>query len=395
MRPSFRLVAILTTCLLLSGCGKITDLLRDESKAWRDDMNRQLEETRKMAKSAADTAIRAVPGERWLQIIDDLNGADEGRRAAAQSFLKDVARIDVGAKYEVSVWFEFDDKKSPMRADLFRAGSQSPDEVATYLQTGSDNLTRFTTTNITQRTGQMVRAQIRTKIDEALKGLVGDSSISDSIQMAGLEMRVNASLNWSDQKLHPRLLLTGNVPLNPGQAEERKKQLRSQIETQYLRPAEAERGRLANLLTDAVLAPYKDMPLPMGPQRLYKPWNPPLAADPFLFVLLKKEDWQKAKPKVFALIHKEGDSTQSFEKSRIYEFAPTQFIDGGKDSHGEEIVWAMHDMTSSGITSDMVASTKSLQELKRELAVQLTEYKGDQAQIVAHEEEASTLTLNQ
>ena len=130
----------------------------------------------------------------------------------------------------------------------------------------------------------------------------------------------------------------------------------------------------------------------MGPQRLYKPWNPPLVADPFLFVLLKKEDWQKAKPKVFVLIHKQGDSTQSFEKPRIYEFTSMEFIDGGKDSHGDEIVWAMHDMTSSGITSDMVASTKSLQELKRQLAVQLTEYKGDQ--IVAHEEEASTLTLN-
>jgi uncharacterized iron-regulated protein len=87
-------LALFACCLFLCGCG-LDDLVRDESKAWRDEMAKQIQETRDMAKGAADTAVRAVPGERWLQIIDDLNGKDEAKVTAAREYLKKVAKIDL------------------------------------------------------------------------------------------------------------------------------------------------------------------------------------------------------------------------------------------------------------------------------------------------------------
>lgn len=77
--------------------------------------------------------IRAVPGERWLQLVDDLNGPDEKKREAAQDYLKNVANIDPGSSYEMSVAFGFSNG-TPLNGQIFAAGTSSPDEVRMYME---------------------------------------------------------------------------------------------------------------------------------------------------------------------------------------------------------------------------------------------------------------------
>lgn len=69
----------------------------------------EIEELRKSALQAVNTVTLAVPGERYLRIIDDLNGADETKREAAKAFLKNLAHIDVDTAYELGVAFDFDE----------------------------------------------------------------------------------------------------------------------------------------------------------------------------------------------------------------------------------------------------------------------------------------------
>ena len=79
-----------------------------------DDLDQRLADVTKTVHQLGEDAIKAVPGERWLQIIDDLNSGDQQKRAKAQAYLSSVAGVkiqDTGdiTNYALSVGFDFDE----------------------------------------------------------------------------------------------------------------------------------------------------------------------------------------------------------------------------------------------------------------------------------------------
>lgn len=89
-----------------------------------------------LAVKAVDTRmgemVRAIPGERYNQLIDDLYGDDEDKKARAQAFLTRLAGLDFNSTFQVSAGFAFDETP-PLRAQLFPSTSSSADAVALYL----------------------------------------------------------------------------------------------------------------------------------------------------------------------------------------------------------------------------------------------------------------------
>lgn len=74
--------------------------LEDESAKWRG-----------IAQVTAESAIRAVPGERYMRLIDDLNGDDVDKRQKAQNFLKRLGVSDPTIEWEATVYFGFNEAK--------------------------------------------------------------------------------------------------------------------------------------------------------------------------------------------------------------------------------------------------------------------------------------------
>src|SRR5260221_9923790 len=81
------LVLVLAPVLLaftLSGCDPFNiNGVVEESKQWRA-----------VAETQTQVLVRAVPGERYLQLIDDLNSGDSNKEKRAQAFLKQLGHFD-------------------------------------------------------------------------------------------------------------------------------------------------------------------------------------------------------------------------------------------------------------------------------------------------------------
>jgi hypothetical protein len=78
-----------------------------------DRLDKRMEETAKLAEKTAQAAIAAVPGERWLRLIDDLNSGDQDKKSKAQKFLMSVAGVkpeDIN-DFEFSMAIDFDESK--------------------------------------------------------------------------------------------------------------------------------------------------------------------------------------------------------------------------------------------------------------------------------------------
>ncbi len=82
--------------------------------------------------------VRAIPGERYNQLIDDLYGEDQGKKERAQAFLTRLAGLKLDANYQVSAAFGFDEKPA-VRAQLFPSASASMEAVELYFS-GNENL---------------------------------------------------------------------------------------------------------------------------------------------------------------------------------------------------------------------------------------------------------------
>lgn len=72
--------------------------------------------------------IRAVPGERYLQLIDDLYGENKDARERAQTFLTKLAGINPQSSLEASARFGFNEQP-PLHAQLFGASVASVEVV--------------------------------------------------------------------------------------------------------------------------------------------------------------------------------------------------------------------------------------------------------------------------
>lgn len=107
-------------------------------------VGKKFESFQSMVDNQITNAIRAVPGERYLRLIDDLHGENKDAREKAQRFLSSLAGIKLDADYEASMQFGYDMAK-PVDAQLIPLPVVSPEAIDNYLES-HESLMRYSST---------------------------------------------------------------------------------------------------------------------------------------------------------------------------------------------------------------------------------------------------------
>jgi hypothetical protein len=351
----------LVQCLLIVLCSAvmfgcdnpldyIADKLTGESAKWRD-----------LAQVQAQGAIRAIPGERYLQIIDAVNGTDPVKQKEAQEFLKRLGHLDNDAtiKWVGTATFSFDPAKE-LHANAFWGFSDSKAQVEYFMRNAFDAKQAVVSTGYRNQTMDELNAQIDSGVDTLLNQLQGaptaQSMTTGQVGMGGNPVIVSY-LAWDGS-------LTPSTPFGPILTKQ-----------QVLDRAKAAKDEAAASLKQLLKAQYAKMEIPVGSTTLSIPWHPEEAKSLF-FVLIPDEDWQNHKNdshlSIQVTLHKEGDLHATFPGTGSFEVPLGEFE--GPDSRepvpvrfsgGKKVRWAVVDPTRSSaslpdLTPDKVQNMEYL-----------------------------------
>jgi len=204
-------------------------------------------------------AIRAVPGERLLQMYDGLFGPDDKKRQQVKDVLTRMLNVDPTKPYLAVASMGFDVSKQPLRAELFAAPSNSPSEVINYFRPNN-------TENLRPIKGEVRRGQTREDFQEQVYEAF-TTAISPEFGASDVEKALG-------RKLSPRetvLLVYDETP--QGKA----------------RRSEWERLVHKARWNDAVSLLMDNVEKPIPGDMLSIPWKP-LNGHQFLFVAIREED---------------------------------------------------------------------------------------------------------
>jgi hypothetical protein len=330
------LLIILVLCsTMLSGCDALDalkDLLTNESGKWRE-----------LAQVQAQGAIRAVPGERYLELIDAVHGTDEKKKTEAQQFLLRLSQLDrdPNTVWEATVTFTFDEK-NPLRADGFWGFSDSRAQVEYFVQNAFNPVKRASTGSRLQTMDEL-NSEIDTQVDGLLNTLQGEPAISQTLQ-AGNNVNFTATLTTWPSSLTPTVVNPYGFGAGTSNGSEAKAN------------AKKTRDDAARILKKLFKAQYGSKEIPVGATTLAIEWHPTEAKNMF-FVLIPESDWLAHKnDKEFAVevvMHKQGDLSQTFQKTLPFSVGLEQFANREpvelKFAKGK-VRWAVIDPTHTSAT---------------------------------------------
>jgi hypothetical protein len=316
----------------LTGCDPFgIGELKEESKHWRE-----------LAQIQSQAAIRAVPGERYLQLIDDLNSGDPQRVTKAQSFLTQLGHFDPRIDWNATVSFGFDEK-APLRADAFFGFSPTRAQVE-YFARYAFNPTLVANNIALPQTDGELNAKINSGIDSLLVHMTGSPKSTPS--------NMTVDLSWPDS-----ILPTASG--FPALVDPR------------IAAARGHQKAVADILKELLKAQYAQKTIPVGGTVLTLPWYPTEAKN-MLFVLIPEDDWNKHKAdtnlKIQALLHKAGDVGSSYSQTRPISIDSAQFEKNEPVDRPQglgRVRWAVVDPTHSSISIPDLSpdKIKSLEQL--------------------------------
>lgn len=149
-----------------------------------DVANLRIAELQKALVETADKAIRAVPGERYLQLIDDLNGTDAEKREKAKAFLENLAGVKPGVTYQmvVSATYAGGDGSVPFRLDALRSSAPSEINARAYVEQGSVVMVDMRSAPVSVRPMEQVQADVRAAVERTIAGITGSPIIQGPAQ---------------------------------------------------------------------------------------------------------------------------------------------------------------------------------------------------------------------
>lgn len=324
------------------GCGEVQEFNRQIEET-REALQKEIAETRKVAKATADAAIRAVPGERWLQLIDDLHSQNAEKVEAAQELVKRLARVDLDEAYAVSVWFGFEGPDTEIRADVFLAGSISRSHVEHLVADYALNQTRIPSALGPPLTDVELREYVKSGIRAALERLRG---VPNELTIAG------GKLSAWDNSMVP-VFFPANVPA----AEERS--------TRAI-------GDATETLAGVIFTMFTDPPRVEARERVLSAEWRPLDGNDYLFVVIPHDDYQRVREtlEVRAVLHPLKDSSSPL---MVYSFHASEFDPALSHEPvetpvelevGSSVVWAVHNMGEfNGINEGAVTRTREIREI--------------------------------
>lgn len=335
----------------MSGCDKV-DEFNKQIEETRNELKTQIEETRGMVKQVSDNAIRAVPGERWLQLIDDLNSEDDATRTRAQDFLRRVGKIDIDNNYEASIWFG---KPANMELDVsvLRASDRGLAVVESAALNGPLNFV-----NVANSLHPALDMEARLKrVEEActngLKKLVGTPEVQISSFSGENDAQVTENILWQGGLRTSGQFHTDGHVYNFNQGT-------------LVNESNKVCGEAAGDIAKALIAFY-EIDADPGEARLVLPWNA-LDSQQFLFVIVRARHFEDTKPNlsIKALVHRVGDKSVTLHGTYVRSIELDQFQratvkDGNID---RDVYWAAFNMAGYlPLSKEQLQKAKELRDL--------------------------------
>jgi hypothetical protein len=346
-------MTLLLVCLLtsLTACdfGK-------ESRAWRERveaLERQVELMRRMVDENWKATIKAVPGERYLQLIDALHGPDGPEKEAAKRFLVSLGNLrqeDLASPWAVSVWAEYEGE-GPVRMDAFSAPSPSRLHVEQFIKEKGFKPAESMGGEI------LHRPRTRTEIDQTLDQELG-ALFNALAGYPGTWSGGNGRPRWvgggignsgpgrssHQYQFQPGLLDTAgtNIPVlaagyspfggglqahpwfqKGGSGRDRVQPVddyRARLETRV----GGRRDRFVGHLKSAILSTIDTVPLATTAMRFEEPWDVVGKAQT-LFILVREKDWKRVGGvRISVAVHKAGDPNAVHPASRLVHLDPSE-----------------------------------------------------------------------
>jgi hypothetical protein len=175
------LFLIIPISLLLTSCpygekldkfnSSLDKAVSDLGKA-ETDLNARIDDTQKTIANIGQGAVRAVPGERYLQLIDDLFSGDDAKKKKAQDLLRNLAGIDASMPLAATVYFDNLAPGDQLEAACFRASTPTFEEISVRLASGN-NIDRQTLNG--SATGYQSVAFARQNLQDKIDGIFKDA----------------------------------------------------------------------------------------------------------------------------------------------------------------------------------------------------------------------------
>lgn len=375
---------VLTVCLLVPVSSFAWDPFGIHKPI--DAVNARIDEMSKIIERQLNAGITAVPGERWLRHIDNINAPCEkieaqkkqaclADKAFSQAFLANVAKIsgiDVAGTYQVSVWIESTDGKPlpEINVDTFATTIPNPADYSSstaIVQNWLDKK-KFNPNSMVGGSRELMRPLTSSEIDATITkaaNQIFQNEFSSGVAVKAGVIQGGLGPPTDGWAFNPGLLDTVVVacylPTAPQQ--------RECVGRAYQERSEA----FAKALRTAIMAPYASVPREATAMRITKKWDV-LSEDEHLVIVVKNDDWQKIKGRVriSAVVHKSNDVQTRHELSRTYTFLPAEF-DTSKSRPSAigygEMVWAAHSMLDAYVlprdVNDQLARARAeLQKLR-------------------------------
>jgi hypothetical protein len=407
-----RIIA-LALIALLTGCNDIKEVRKDLDQALKEiqRLNTILDENWK-------ATIRAVPGERYLQLIDSLHGPDGPEKDAARAFLKSLGNLnenDLASQWSLSVYASWEGDVDSIEMDIW----QAPSPVGEYARHFIVDKAAFKPANAISRqlkyrtaTRQEIEAAIEARAGLLYDALVGvprwekqeyfvwqpqfPNPTPGKEPMPIDSLLLNLGRTWTYKMGRPNGInkpgteesLSAKPPIYPALYTRRETSRgfhtvqtdplpwprRRDVMAEKYREARATFGQL---LKEAIIAPLDQVPVNETSQHFSEPWEI-LGKAQTLFVFIRKEDWDRTDNgvEVTVTLHKKGDPKALHPRmNRAFTFPKSYFtssdsppIRDPKDG-SRHYYWASKELLDySWITGDDVKALQAFVEGRKDLA---------------------------
>ena len=336
-----------------------------------DRLDKRLEATANLAAKTAQAAITAVPGERWLRLIDDLNSGDPDKKDKAQKFLASVAGIqkeDINA-FEFSIGYDYDEKQH-FKTDVARVNVPEKTALEAYLQFDSQ-FDPPTQTRLSPLNQDEVRQRLMQVADTVISAITGPANGIGINRSNGKESCPNPALDqYCAFVVFDRSIVSSGIASNTllGAASSAKAIADAKVGSDDVvaRKKEA-RAALANLVMEAIS--YSEAR--NDTKERHFDW-PLLSERNFIVVFVDQETYDSQKDwKIQLKVNKKGSPEQTLFQRPVFTLTKMDFDPNGdnKPLRGradQKIYWATREMT--GDISATVAHVDDIKALTQAYA---------------------------
>ncbi|MCP1852836.1 MULTISPECIES: hypothetical protein [unclassified Bradyrhizobium] len=323
--------------------------LDKETKRLQD----ELDKTRADVKYIAEKAIRAVPGERYLQLIDDLHSGDPAKAEAARNFLRSLANIDPQTTYKASVWFSFDPNKNggKFMQDMTRVVLPHPILLQKYAD-DSLNLEPAQVNNWEPLNAAEIEALMTQKANDFVVGLVGQR------KQAPVPGTGDNSLGIPASQVHVYdSVINSRIPIDDKTA---------------IAQTDEKVANLKTPLIEAIKSSHAFKPPKTDAYERSKSWNP-LDQHNYVVIFLSEDTFNNHDKFEIQFVIKDVKSSKATLNDRPpKKFSPADFNPAVnkpiKNKYGQTLYWTSYEVTGEALFSpdtakeieNLLAAVKSI-----------------------------------